>query len=416
MVLSARNLAILTRDRTSLILMLLVPPLVGGLDLILGPVMGRDIFSYTEGHAANAGVTLFLMTIYALLVGAMSQMREFVKEADIYKRERLVNLRIFPYVTSKVWVAVLLALYQALCYTGLHYLAFRMPGGAIDFGAVYVTMVFAVLTGMMLGLLASALAPSASSVPMIIIALIIPLIVLSGVLAPVPPAISQIASTRWAWQGLMGISGIGSDVAADACWELDAELREAMTLEDKQANNCRCMGRQMFSAESCNYPGLGKLQVAELSQDPPARPTDLPPEPPSPTFPDPPPPPADQTDQVQVSQYLNALVAYQEQSQAIGDEAQNQGDLYRAMAAIYQGQMAQYQEQLLTYSGRLFGAVAAGEGEIAVTKKLYGWAWVNKDAPGAFYPWLVGTWVAQLLICSVYFVLILFFIKRKDVK
>ena len=47
----------------------------------------------------------------ALLVGGMSQMREFVKEADIYKRERLVNLKIFPYVSSKVWVAMLLAFY-----------------------------------------------------------------------------------------------------------------------------------------------------------------------------------------------------------------------------------------------------------------------------------------------------------------
>ena len=75
--------------------------------------MGRNPFDYVTGDAANGAITLFLLTIYCLLVGGLSQMREFVKEADIYKRERLVNLKIFPYVASKVWVALLLALYQA---------------------------------------------------------------------------------------------------------------------------------------------------------------------------------------------------------------------------------------------------------------------------------------------------------------
>ncbi len=126
------------------------------------------------------------MSLYALLVGGMSQMREFVKEADIYKRERLVNLRIVPYVSSKVWVALLLAFYQGLAYTVMHYLAFKMPGGSAGFVQVYITMVLATMTGMMLGLLASAIAPNAASAPLTLIMLIVPLIVLSGALAPDP--------------------------------------------------------------------------------------------------------------------------------------------------------------------------------------------------------------------------------------
>ena len=91
----------------------------------------------------------------------MSQMREFVKEADIYKRERLVNLRIVPYVTSKIWVAMVLALWHALAYAILQYVGFKMPGGVVEFFQVYITLVLAVITGMMLGLLASALAANA---------------------------------------------------------------------------------------------------------------------------------------------------------------------------------------------------------------------------------------------------------------
>ncbi len=128
-VLSARNVTILLRDRSSLTLMLAVPFGVGALSMVLSIVMGRTAFVYVGGKPANAGITLFLLSLFALLVGGMSQMREFVKEADIYRRERLVNLRIVPYVTSKLWVAMVLAFWHALAYTVLHYLAFKMPGG-----------------------------------------------------------------------------------------------------------------------------------------------------------------------------------------------------------------------------------------------------------------------------------------------
>jgi hypothetical protein len=41
---------------------------------------------------------------------------------------------------------------------------------------------------------------------------------------------------------------------------------------------------------------------------------------------------------------------------------------------------------------------------------------VNKDDPAIYYPWLLNTWFAQLKIVAAYFVVILFLIKRKDVK
>ena len=56
-------------------------------------------------------------------------MRELVKEREIYKRERMVNLRLSSYILSKIWIALLLAVYQAACYTVIHYLAFEVPGG-----------------------------------------------------------------------------------------------------------------------------------------------------------------------------------------------------------------------------------------------------------------------------------------------
>jgi ABC transport system ATP-binding/permease protein len=45
-ILSARNLNILFRDRSSLILMLLIAPIVGTLDLMLAPLLGKDVLSF----------------------------------------------------------------------------------------------------------------------------------------------------------------------------------------------------------------------------------------------------------------------------------------------------------------------------------------------------------------------------------
>jgi len=416
LVLSARNIKILTRDRSSLILMLVAPPAVGALDFIMALVMGRAPFSYTSGDAGNGAITLFLLTIYALLVGGMSQMREFVKEADIYRRERLVNLKILPYVTSKVWVAMLLAFWHALAYTVLHYIAFQMPGGVLEFGEVYVTMLLAVLTGMMLGLVASALAPNAASAPMTMIIMIVPLIVLSGVLAPVPPQISQIASTRWAFQSLLGITGSGSDVAADPCWHLDKNLRDAMTLDDKAYQQCKCMGVQMFANHSCNFPGVGNSYTPEINEAPPIEPTPLPSQPPQPVIPPAPNPPQNQYDQVQMVEYLNALSSYQDTVKDIQDNYQNQMDLYQTMADLYKSQMTKYEEDLASYDIARVSAVKGGEGVIQGNEDQYGWAWVNKNDPFIYFPWLFQTWFAQVVIVAVYFVIILYLIKRKDLK
>ena len=416
LVLSKRNVTILLRDRSSLVLMLAAAPGVAAIDFVLAPVMGKAPFSFETGNAANGGITLFLMTIYALLVGGMSQMREFVKEADIYKRERLVNLKIFPYVSSKVWVAMLLAFYHGLAYTVIHFIAFSMPGGTASFFQVYITMVLATMTGMMLGLLASSLAPNAASAPLTMIMMIVPLIVLSGALAPIPPNISQVASTRWAFQSLLGIVGAGSDIAADPCWHLDKDLREGMNLDDKAANQCTCMGVKVFDQTTCSFPGVGKYFTAEIEQPEPIRPPDLPPEPAEPIIPAAPPPPDDKFDQVKMAQYLNALSSYQNDVKDIQDAYRNQIDLYRSQSDVYESQMTKYQEDIARYNIARVSAVKGAEGIMSGVTDQYGWAWVDKDNPAIYFPWLVQTWVAQLEIVAVYFVIILWLIKRKDVK
>ncbi len=414
LVLSARNLRILIRDKSSLILMLVAAPAVAMLDFVIAPLMGKSPFDYQTGNAYNGAITLFLMTIYCLLVAGLSQMREFVKEEDIYKRERLVSLKIVPYVASKIWVALLLAFYHAAAYTVIHYLAFKMPGGSIDFLYIYITMVLAAMAGMVCGLLASALAPAASSAPMIMIMLLVPQIVLSGALAPVPQTISSIASTRWAFQGLIGIVGFGKDVAADTCWALPAELRDAMTLEDKANMGCRCMGTAIFKPGSCNFPGVGQYYVPEVDMPPVTKPADLPAKPADPVIPPAPTAPANQSDQVEMAKYLTSLQAYQDEVKLIQDNYRSQMELYESQTKIYQAEMEQYQKDVLVYETARNSAVERAEGVIGGVFDEFGWAYVDKDNPATYRTFLATVWGGQGVLVAVYIAIILALIKRKD--
>jgi hypothetical protein len=291
-----------------------------------------------------------------------------------------------------------------------------MPGGAAAFFQFYITMVLATMTGMMLGLVASSLAPNAASAPLTMIMMIVPLIVLSGALAPIPPNVSQVASSRWAFQSLLGIVGAGSDIAADPCWHLDKDLRDGMNLDDKTANQCTCMGVKVFDQSTCSFPGVGKYYTAEIDQPEPTRPPDLPPEPAEPTIPEAPKPPDDKFDQVKMAQYLNALSSYQNDVKDIQDSYRNQMDLYKSQADVYSSEMSKYQEDIARYNIARVSAVKGAEGIMSAVTKQYGWAWVNKKDPSIYIPWLIRTWVAQLEIVAVYFVIILWLIKRKDVK
>jgi hypothetical protein len=143
-----------------------------------------------------------------------------VKEREIYRRERMVNLHLSSYIMSKLWFALLLAIYQAACFTVIHYLAYDMPGGLEEKIFFYITALLLVIAGMMLGLFVSALAPNANSAPLLLILFIIPQMVLSGALVTLPDAVMALANSNWAFRSVMALTGVGSDVAGDTCWRL----------------------------------------------------------------------------------------------------------------------------------------------------------------------------------------------------
>ena len=415
LILSSRNLKILTRDRFSLILMLAAAPLISLIDFLLAALLGRNPFDFYEGNVFSVMIMLFLLTVNGVMIGALAMMREIVKERDIYKRERLVNLKILPYVMSKIWVAALLALYQAAAYTIIRHLAFNMPGGVLEFVMIYITLVLATMAGMMIGLFASALAPNPNAAPLIVILLVLPQIVLGGALIPLPGFVSAPTSTRWAYEALMAITGVGSDVARDVCWSLPKEARDALTLEDKEELGCNCMGLAMLNPDSCNFPSLGQFYDPLIDQPPPEEPPPLRPEPTEPVLPPRPVQPEDQSDSVAMAEYFDALQEWEDEATRIQDEYRAEVERYRADAEVYQAEVIAYQTALADWQVARASAVQPAETLVNQIYRDMGWTFVDKRDPVAFTTKVVTTWIAQGVIIGILFVGILILQKRKDV-
>ena len=131
----------------------------------------------------------------------------------------------------------------------------------------------------------------------------------------------------------------------------------------------------------------------------------------------PPPPekPANQADSMAIAQYMNALQAYQKEVEIIQADYRNQMELYESQGKLYQAEMTNYQEDYTKWSAARSGAVKSAESLIENITKEFGWAYVDKHDTAGFSAWLRKVWISQLMIVLVYFLLILFLIKRKDV-
>jgi ABC-type multidrug transport system ATPase subunit/pSer/pThr/pTyr-binding forkhead associated (FHA) protein len=415
-ILSDRNIKIMTRDKFSLILLILVAPLMASLDFVLSSGVGRAPTSFNNGTFNEMITTLISITNTSVLVGGLAMMRELVKERDIYKRERLVNLQLSSYILSKVWIAFVLAIYQAACFTVFRYLAFDMPGGSEEFVFFFVTEFLLVLSGTMVGLFCSALAPNGNAAPLLLILFIIPQMVLSGALVQLPETATAIAPMRWAFQSFIGISGVGSDVAGDACWrDLTKEQRDDLTLDQKNAQ-CKCMGENALYEKNCNFPGLGKYYTDALDTPDPSKPVDPGPQPQEPDLP---PAPASPTGEeannvLALQKYLNDSGDYNNKATELQDEYKKEIDVWQDKQEIYKDDLKTYQVDITDLKVKRATAVGSAESTVERFKDQYGWTFVDKTDREAYLQMLIKTWIAQMIICLVLFIGTIIMQKRAE--
>ena len=231
--LTARYVVTLRRDWRNVLLLLLQAPIIG---FLLAIIYGRNVFTASTklgptGHEVIAnlwdkGHALQLTTmivIVALWFGASNSAREIVKETNVYRRERMINLRLGPYLASKLVVLLGLCLVQdvsMLGFVGLlsPYRFHRAVGAGQPFDGpwlqVLATLLVVSFAGVGMGLLASAVASNADRVTSVVPIILIPQILFSGMLIRIQDmpvmgrAIATIVAGNWGMQAVGSASGL----------------------------------------------------------------------------------------------------------------------------------------------------------------------------------------------------------------
>lgn len=165
-VLTTRYLRMTGRDTRNALLLLLQAPIIAGL-IGLSMLYGSSEIAYTKPK----NTLLFLLALTAVWFGCSNAARELVKERPIYLRERMVNLRIVPYLLSKLVVLSALALVQCVAFLAILHEWFGIPGHLpLLLGAMMLSSV----VGILLGLAISALVGTADRAMTLLPILLIP--------------------------------------------------------------------------------------------------------------------------------------------------------------------------------------------------------------------------------------------------
>ena len=183
--LSRRYLEVLLKDKLNLFILFAQAPIIALLTyFVMGENLPRD-FAY------------FVLSLVAVWFGTSVSAREIIRERAVFKRERMVNLGILPYVVSKLLIlGIIVGLQCILLFVPLKFFDFAglmpMPGEILGIPQFW-TMLLTSGVGVALGLLISALVKTSEMATSLIPLILIPQILFSG-LVGVPSGLNKVIS------------------------------------------------------------------------------------------------------------------------------------------------------------------------------------------------------------------------------
>jgi hypothetical protein len=312
-------------------------------------------------------------------------------------------------------------------------LAVGWPGPA-EMVPVFITLLLTIIAAMTMGLFVSSISPNQNLTPLLIIFVLVLQFIFGGAdqYGGAAEAISPIASTKWASQTLVAISGIGKEFTEDPCWQLSEDERDALTEEEKN-EKCPTMGVSIFT--NSNFPGIQDFYNSDVDAPEPIEPTDPGDPPPQPEAPpskpsDPPahpgsPPPKPDASlllinpilywqqmenwqyqmsvwQVQMEDYADKMKAWESEMGEYGEEMTDWEDamnLYKDELEYYQDLVDQYQDDMeewqTDYQDWRENRAKAVEGAEALIENVY------KTQEDTFKASVPRNWLAMCIIIIV---------------
>ena len=189
--LTVRYLRIKTNDQVNTLILIFQAPLIAALLVILFEKVMLQ--------------TLFLMIIAAIWLGTANAAREIISELPIYLRERMFNLRIIPYIISKLLVINLFSLIQILMMIIVIDLTLGLGNYWEHVGLLFLLS----FTGSAMGLALSSLVDNADKVMSLVPLVLLPQIMLAGVIQRIDQKsewLSFVTISRWGMEASANIS------------------------------------------------------------------------------------------------------------------------------------------------------------------------------------------------------------------
>lgn len=215
----ARREAILNlKDRPNLILLWLQAPIIG---LILGQLFPTDVFSLHQTldpqgkfPLMEAPTLLFMLVVSSLFFGAINSCRELVKERAIFVRERLLGVKPFVYLLSKLYILAGKGAFSVTVLVGVVSMLIPLDWSRPQLLEALLFCWSAYLGGVGLGLILSALLDNAEQAGTLVPVILILQLVLAGAFvkpeqmsSPISE-MSVLAVCRWSFAGLCRLSNI----------------------------------------------------------------------------------------------------------------------------------------------------------------------------------------------------------------
>ncbi len=225
-VLTRRYLDLVFRDKLLLTVLMAIMPIIAMLLLIISKrnwlvgdspteitrQLNLDLAgpgsSATYAIVGNSQLLLFMMSLAAVLLGIFAAVYEIIKERSVYRRERMVSLRLVPYLGSKAIVLTAFALVQCLLFLVVIGLKVDLPDEGVFLPAtveMYITLVLSTAAAIMLGLLISAVVPNSNTVIYVVLLVLFFQIIFAGVIFNLPGiagSLSNLTLTRWSMEAL----------------------------------------------------------------------------------------------------------------------------------------------------------------------------------------------------------------------
>jgi ABC-type multidrug transport system ATPase subunit/pSer/pThr/pTyr-binding forkhead associated (FHA) protein len=231
---------VMAADRVFIATTVLMPILLGALVRATPNHFGLVQSSPIPGLNVTAIQMLMILVMSSVLSGTALSIREFIKERDIYERERMVGLSASAYLFSKVIVLSVISVLQTLLVVLVGLLGVKMPPKGVVIPATALIEIFVALAvlsvvSMLVGLAISTLVTKGDQTMPILVGVTMVQVALSGGLFPLTGAVGSvalIAPARWglgAVASTIDLNSIQKSVSQspngqkpDALWTHDA--------------------------------------------------------------------------------------------------------------------------------------------------------------------------------------------------